>query len=1318
MKHFKDLVYLIAAIAIVTILAARIFHAQTDIMMKADTDCSNGRAIVINKSTNPQLLAAILTKYGYIQSDEESSFIAHRLISLILKGEAVAPNCIKDLEDDQYGIELNSEGFSSIESYPYLLSRALQLAGGEDIDYGKQSIIDTAASEKYMVRIKNEKGGIHHDTVYLCIKEHYNEVYEEGGKVIDCQTGDSIYTWVPVCGKTVIWLPVKNSQGFYRYFSILPIERGFSYGSSHGTYHNRKHSFKFIRKRAILPLFGKKTLKQMREDNSILVRSPQEYRDKFITTIVLFGAVWLFVFLALSIIDKKRNGNSNLELLAFVALLSGIGLVNLFNLQNPLWGELFAWSQLFKGLLLGAFLLVMCSFIDWINLYRWFHKKHLSTRFSRPEGIGLAISAILIAIILLIFGHGPGGTHVTLPLLPIQGSPLIKIFVIGYIAVVFASRSQLLEAYAKPGKGWKQLATLITVLLIIFILGLLQLMISDLGPFLVIAITAIFAFSLATKETPPMLIWTGGFCSILWLTRHFVHYSFLPYAIFIVYTAIWSLYSYYRFERVKLSPVALCLVFLLAFHGGTLFSFIGKEDIAERLNGRTEMATNIFDNEVVGGSQIAQGIWAIARGGHLGSPEKGLSSTIPAGHTDLVFESLIENLGIWCGVFILIGIGYFLFKTLKISIRNGHPFGFAFGSLIALSISIQSVLIVLGSMGCLGIPLTGVTLPFISFSGTALSVDLACVGILISLSRHKDYELECLNTQRYEKMSRGQIWAYICLAAIAFMAVMNYGFISRDHYLVYPGKFINNSGERITLTNPLIDATEKQLIPGDILDRKGKVLATTNGDGVRIYPYHEYTLFMTGDDMTKVLSGTTGKRSTSLNAEERFRSTIRGYDTQPVKMTLQSTRHYSPFLPDVIMNKEETVIIKNYSALLPMMKSPKEIQKWNEHMDEKKIQLTIDAELQTVLSKGEESFVQRQKRTGITNDRTRVITVIIDAVNGDLLTSAMYPLPDQTILKELAITNTTIYRDWTTGFKAYVGMDLALVPFEPGSTSKLYTAGAGFLRFSTELAGPDYNQMVFNDEIVDISLGEPTGVITLKQAIVKSSNIYFIKLLNKYGEKGLYPELGKLFYATGVGFGKAIPYVLYPDQVITSEQSYRTQVENFGMKAADKYSRYEASGTRHRLIDSEYQPAWGQGEVSMTPLALCRYVAACANNGKMMYPRYEFGDSVRLYQQLLSTEEAQVMQDCMKGQAAGRFGNISEHIGGKTGTPSRSDRSKPNGKSNDALYCFFVDAEGTTEGHPLAIVIRIERVNDYSRLAIQMAEEVVIPALREKGYIY
>ena len=134
----------------------------------------------------------------------------------------------------------------------------------------------------------------------------------------------------------------------------------------------------------------------------------------------------------------------------------------------------------------------------------------------------MALCAIIIALVLLLFGHGPGGTRVTLPIFPIQGSPLIKLLFMGYLAVVFTFRGDLLEAYTKPGKVWKQILVITTSIMALSLLGILQLMISDLGPLLVIVITSIIVFSLVTKETISMLIGTGIFSTILIVCNNLV----------------------------------------------------------------------------------------------------------------------------------------------------------------------------------------------------------------------------------------------------------------------------------------------------------------------------------------------------------------------------------------------------------------------------------------------------------------------------------------------------------------------------------------------------------------------------------------------------------------------------------------------------------------------------------------------------------------------------------------------------------------------------------------------------------------------------
>lgn len=1319
MRHIKSFLFLVAALLVVILLGIRIYMAQVERLNQAELDYNEGRAVLLDGETTPEVLSSLLISRGYVQSEEEATFIGNRLIGQIKKKEIGRPKGIRSLSNGKrYGIELDSTGFASIANYPYLRTRAELLAGGAEIDINKKLSLKTEGAKKYAVKIRNENGRPLNDTVYLRIREHYYVIEKPDGKVRDCCAKDSIFAWVPICGKTEIWLPENNSNGIARHYSILPIERGYVFGREQGTYRRASRSFEFERKRAMLPLLGNVQLKQIREDNSILVRSPKEYKGKFITAISLFVALWLFAFLILSVVDIKRGGKSNLEILAVIALLCGFGIFNLFALADPLWGDLLAWAQLSRGVLLGLVVLLLCSLIDWTAIFKYSSRNHLASGHPERQGLWMAAGALLIAMILLLFGNGPSGVHTNLPLpgLEVQGSPFIKLLCIGYLSVFFSSRDELLEAYAKPGKMRKQLIILLAAIIVCVILGTIQLAISDLGPFLVIILTAIFIFSLYSNETIPMLIVSGIFGLGLWLCNHSCNHPVIPYAMLILYSSIWIVFSRVKYERIIMSPIILCLVLLLAFNGGGLFKILGMENIpvAERLLGRSEISANIFDNEVRGGSQCAHGIWAVSRGGLFGAPQFGLSAGIPAGHTDLIFESLIENFGIFGGLVVLICIGMLIFISLKIGIQNGHPFSFSIASLISLSFGIQALLIILGSLGT--IPLTGISLPMLSYGSTELIVDMACMGILISLSRNKDIDLERLNTRKFERVAQGVFGAYVGLACVVLAFVLNYGMIFREHYLVKPGQFINKYGERIVVTNPLIKKTIKKLIPGDVFDRNGEILATTNPDGTRKYPYGDYTFFMLGDCNTKVQWGTTGKRPSGLRAEERYELYIKGFDTKPVKVPLSSRTYYSPFLPNVPMEKNDTIKVENFMPLIPFMKSNKKLNEWNEGKAERNITLTIDAELQKDLSNKFEEFFWEQKQQGRLTDKTRITTVIMDASDCSLLTSAIFPLPNQDTLRKLALTGTNIYRDGAPGFKAYADMDLGLVvPSAPGSAVKTLSSGAGLRRFGPELASERYNQMVYSDEIIDVELGEPVGSVDLNTSIGGSSNVYFIKLLNQYGEAGLYPELATLYYAVGAGFGKDVPYTLYPDDVITREEIYRDKMINFGKKAAKKYSDYVSSGERHKLNDAEYQPAWGQGEVVMTPLAICRYISAVVNGGVLMTPRYVTKDSVKVFKQLLTTEEACVLQDCMRFQAAGRFGDFSEHIGGKTGTPSRSNGH--GGVTNDAIYTFFIDADGTTSGTPLVVTIRLERVMTYSKIAIQLANEVVLPTLKEKGYI-
>jgi len=137
------------------------------------------------------------------------------------------------------------------------------------------------------------------------------------------------------------------------------------------------------------------------------------------------------------------------------------------------------------------------------------------------------------------------------------------------------------------------------------------------------------------------------------------------------------------------------------------------------------------------GYHINQALLAIGSGGLFGLGY-GLSRQkfeyLPEVVGDSIFAVIAEELGF---IFALLVIGmYLLFLWRSIRIAQGAPD--AFGRYVAVGIGswiVIQALINIGSMAAL-MPMTGVTLPFISYGGTSLFVSLCAVGVVLNISKH------------------------------------------------------------------------------------------------------------------------------------------------------------------------------------------------------------------------------------------------------------------------------------------------------------------------------------------------------------------------------------------------------------------------------------------------------------------------------------------------------------------------------------------------------------------------------------------------------
>ena len=136
------------------------------------------------------------------------------------------------------------------------------------------------------------------------------------------------------------------------------------------------------------------------------------------------------------------------------------------------------------------------------------------------------------------------------------------------------------------------------------------------------------------------------------------------------------------------------------------------------------------------GYQILQSLYAIGSGGLLG---RGLGKSVqkylflPEPENDFIFSIAVEELGFVGGILILGLFMMFILRGYWIALHARDRFG----SLVAVGITTLFAVQVFLNIGVVTklIPNTGISLPFFSYGGTALVIQLAEVGILLAISR-------------------------------------------------------------------------------------------------------------------------------------------------------------------------------------------------------------------------------------------------------------------------------------------------------------------------------------------------------------------------------------------------------------------------------------------------------------------------------------------------------------------------------------------------------------------------------------------------------
>ncbi|HSH34777.1 FtsW/RodA/SpoVE family cell cycle protein, partial [Schnuerera sp.] len=139
------------------------------------------------------------------------------------------------------------------------------------------------------------------------------------------------------------------------------------------------------------------------------------------------------------------------------------------------------------------------------------------------------------------------------------------------------------------------------------------------------------------------------------------------------------------------------------------------------------------------GYQITQSLFAIAEGGFFGTGiGLGHPDFIPEVHTDFIFSAICEEMGIFTGIGIIMLFLILVYRGFKIAINQQNKFFRIVALGISILFGIQSFIIFGGVLKM--IPLTGITIPFVSYGGSSMLSSFIALGILQVASEELDLE--------------------------------------------------------------------------------------------------------------------------------------------------------------------------------------------------------------------------------------------------------------------------------------------------------------------------------------------------------------------------------------------------------------------------------------------------------------------------------------------------------------------------------------------------------------------------------------------------
>ena len=239
--------------------------------------------------------------------------------------------------------------------------------------------------------------------------------------------------------------------------------------------------------------------------------------------------------------------------------------------------------------------------------------------------------------------------------------------------------------------------------------------------------------------------------------------GFIPFATLLLVSTFFIAIQPDLGSFLVLCTIAAAMFFIAGgsfFHlllGGGLAAIIGLPIILQKSYIRLRFVAFLFpDDQAIKetfGFQIKQALITIGSGGFFGvgygkSIQK--FGYLPEVKGDMIFSAMAEELGFFRLLIVLSMYGLLIYRGYRIAENAPDRFGFLLATGITTWIAVQTLINIAVNVGLF--PLTGLTLPFISYGGSSLVAILAGVGILLNISMYSTSEAGLARRQGKKKI--------------------------------------------------------------------------------------------------------------------------------------------------------------------------------------------------------------------------------------------------------------------------------------------------------------------------------------------------------------------------------------------------------------------------------------------------------------------------------------------------------------------------------------------------------------------------------------